>query len=86
MEQKNNTGAIFKNDYKKSETHPDYKGKALIDGVEKEIALWLNESKTGVKYFSAAFSKPYQAEVEAGGNEDAKTNIREGLKQDDLPF
>lgn len=86
MEQKNNTGAIFKNDYKKTESHPDYKGKALIDGVEKEVALWLNESKSGTKYFSAKFSKPYQAEVEAGGNEDAKTNIREGLKQDDLPF
>ena len=90
MEQKNNTGAIFKNNYKKTDSQPDYKGKALIDGVEKEVALWLNESKNGVKYFSAAFSKPYQAEVEAGGdedkNEDAKTNIREGLKQDDLPF
>jgi len=90
MEQKNNTGAIFKNNYKKTDSQPDYKGKAVIDGVEKEVALWLNESKNGVKYFSAAFSKPYQAEVEAGGdedkNEDAKTNIREGLKQDDLPF
>ena len=35
MEQKNNTGAIFKNDYKKTETQPDYKGKALIDGCRK---------------------------------------------------
>ena len=51
MEQKNNTGAIFKNDYKKTETQPDYKGKAVIEnnGVEKEVALWLNESKSGVK-------------------------------------
>ena len=29
MEQKNNTGAIFKNDYKKTEAQPDYKGKAV---------------------------------------------------------
>ena len=85
MEQKDNTGAIFKNDYKKTETQPDYKGKCMVDGKEKEIALWLNESKTGTKYFSVKFAKPYKAE-EAGGNEDAKTNIREGLKQDDLPF
>ena len=86
MEQKNNTGAIFKNNYKKTDSQPDYKGKALIDGVEKEVALWLNESKNGVKYFSAAFSKPYQAEVEAGGNEDAKYDAKMSEGADDLPF
>jgi hypothetical protein len=86
MEQKNNTGAIFKNNYKKTDSQPDYKGKALIDGVEKEIALWLNESKSGVKYFSATFSKPYQAEVEAGGNEDAKYDAKMSEGADDLPF
>ena len=81
MEQKNNTGAIFKNNYKKTDSQPDYKGKAVIDGVEKEVALWLKESKNGVKYFSAAFSKPYQAEVEAGGDEPIKKT-----SSDDLPF
>ena len=81
MEQKNNTGAIFKNNYKKTDSQPDYKGKAVIDGVEKEVALWLNESKNGVKYFSAAFSKPYQAEVAAGGDEPIKKT-----SSDDLPF
>ena len=50
MEQKNNTGAIFKNNYKKTDSQPDYKGKAVIDGVEKEVALWLTESKNGVKW------------------------------------
>ena len=87
MEQKNNTGAIFKNDYKKTEAQPDYKGKALIDGVEKEIALWVNESKNGKKYFSAAFSAPYQAEVEQGGI-DADNKAKEATRSqsDDLPF
>jgi hypothetical protein len=27
METRNNTGAIFKNDNKKADNHPDYKGK-----------------------------------------------------------
>ena len=87
MEQKNNTGAIFKNDYKKTEAQPDYKGKALIDGKEKEIALWINESKNGKKYFSAAFSAPYQAEVEQGGI-DADNKAKEAMRSqsDDLPF
>ena len=55
MEQKNNTGAIIKNDYKKTEQHPDYKGKAMIDGKAKDVAVWLNESKNGTKYFSSKF-------------------------------
>jgi len=87
MEQKNNTGAIFKNDYKKTDSQPDYKGKALIDGVEKEVALWVNESKNGTKYFSAKFSAPYQAEVEQGGTQ-ADNKAKEAMRStsDDLPF
>ena len=33
FEQKPNTGSLFKNDRKESDTHPDYKGSALIDGL-----------------------------------------------------
>jgi len=80
MEQKDNTGAIFKNDYKEKETQPDYKGKAMVDGKEKEVALWLNESKNGKKYFSVKFSEPYQAEVEAGHGHKPKD------EKDDMPF
>ena len=80
MEQKDNTGAIFKNDYKKTDSQPDYKGKCLVDGKEKEVAMWLNQSKAGKKYFSVKFSLPYQAEVEQGG-ELPKQEI-----ENDLPF
>ena len=59
MEQKNNTGAIFKNDYKKTEQHPDYKGKAMIDNKAKDVAVWLNESQNGKKYFSIKFFRHY---------------------------
>ena len=62
MEQKQNTGAIFKNNKKEKETHPDYRGKINVDGVEKEIALWVNTSKNGLQYFSASISEPYVAE------------------------
>ena len=82
MEQKNNTGAIFKNDYKKTEQHPDYKGKAMIDGKAKDVAVWLNESQNGKKYFSIKFSEPYK-EAEA-----SKQDMPQYLpnKLDDLPF
>ena len=62
METKQNTGAIFKNVKKEKETHPDYRGKINVDGVEKEIALWVNTSKNGLQYFSASISEPYVVE------------------------
>ena len=59
METKNNTGAIFKNDKKTAETQPDYKGKVNVNGADMEVALWVKESKAGMKYFSATFQEPY---------------------------
>lgn len=60
MEQKNNTGAIFKNDKKTAENQPDYRGKMMVDGKEWEISLWVRESQaSGLKYFSAAIKEPY---------------------------
>jgi uncharacterized protein (DUF736 family) len=82
MEQKNNTGAIFKNDYKKTEQHPDYKGKAMIDGNAKDVSAWLNESKNGTKYLSIKFSEPWAAEAEA---EYPKQNLQD-LPDSGLPF
>lgn len=57
---KENTGAIFKNNKKTSVKHPDYRGTVNVEGKEFEIALWLKESQKGTKYFSVALSEPYQ--------------------------
>jgi uncharacterized protein (DUF736 family) len=56
MQYDNNlTGALFKNDRKESETHPDYKGSCEINGTEYWISSWLNESAKGKKYLSLKF-------------------------------
>lgn len=60
METKINGGIVFKNTNKKAEAHPDYKGTINVDGVEKEIALWIKQSSKGTNYFSVSISKPYQ--------------------------
>lgn len=52
-EQKEGSGAIFKNDKKGNEKAPDYKGSVFINGVETEIALWLREGQKG-KFFSVS--------------------------------
>ena len=80
METKNNTGAIFKNDKKTAENQPDYKGKVVVNGKEMEVALWLKESKSGMKYFSATFQEPYVKPVLSA------SAVPFALDDDDLPF
>ncbi len=50
MEQKDNTGALFANDKKTAENHPDYNGKCMVDGKMKDLAAWVKTSKSGQKY------------------------------------
>ena len=50
-----NTGALFKNDKKESNTQPDYKGSVNINGVEFWQSAWIKTSKTGVKFISQSF-------------------------------
>ena len=57
MEQKDNNGALFKNDEKKTDKHPDYSGQALINGVEMWVSGWIKESKKGTKFMSLAFNR-----------------------------
>ena len=75
-EQKDNTGSFFKNDKKEKEIQPDYKGKCIVDGVEKQMAAWLRESKNGVKYMSVKFSEPYNKDGGSGS----------GNQSSDAPF
>jgi len=75
MENKPNSGAIFKNDKKTSANQPDYKGKVNVNGKEMEIALWVKTSSAGNSYFSASFSEPYVA-----------PQTQPVVSNDDLPF
>lgn len=50
-ERRNGDTAVFKNKEKTGQ-QPDYKGNALIDGKEYEIAYWIKESQNGEKFFS----------------------------------
>jgi hypothetical protein len=62
-EQRNNTASMFKNDRKKSETHADWQGTALIDGREYYLNAWTKSGKNG-DFYSLTFKekgapKPY---------------------------
>lgn len=80
FEQKDNSGALFRNDRRERETQPEFTGKGLIDGVEHYISAWVKEGKGG-KFFSLAFTPVDQAR--SGGNSRNSQNSRDS---GDIPF
>jgi hypothetical protein len=62
MENKVNTGVLFKNDKKTSPNQPDYRGKGNSFGKEVEIAAWIKQGKNG-SFLSLSFSEPYVVPV-----------------------
>lgn len=57
MEQKDNSGVLFRNTNKKTDKHPDYTGECKVDGTDYRLSAWVNTSKTGSSYMSVAFTK-----------------------------
>lgn len=77
------SGAIFNNDRKEKDTHPDRTGTCTIGGVDYWISGWLKK-KDGRPYLSLAF-KPKEAKVE----KPAPTKPADkGMAnfEDDIPF
>ena len=87
MEQKINTGTIFKNDKKTADNQPDYRGKINVEGKELEISLWVKTAQSGVKYMSAAIKEPWVAPAPVLQNTSDKIkSVADELFEDDLPF
>lgn len=68
-EMKDGEVSIFKNDKGDNPKRPDWTGKAIVNGEEMRISLWVREPKAGGdKYLSgeisSAASKVSQGEIE----------------------
>ncbi len=85
-EQKDNSGAMFVNDKKESETHPDRKGSALIDGKEYWVSGWVNTSKTGTKYMSLKFSAKDEAQQQGMAQAQKAVQPKTAEFDEDIPF
>ena len=68
-DQHDNSGSLFRNQEKNSDKHPDYTGRAKVDGVEYWISAWIKQAQNGSKYMSIAF-KPKQATKAAKAREE----------------
>ena len=69
----NMKGGLWNNKEKKTESHPDLKGKITINNELFYVSAWLKTTTEGKKWFSLAVSEP-QNKTEAP------------KKEDDFPF
>ncbi len=58
-EQKDGSGALFKNDKGDNPKRPDYRGDCALNGVQYEIAAWIKDGRNG-KFMSLSI-KPKEA-------------------------
>ena len=92
MEQKNNSGSLYKN-RKEKPTQPDYNGTATIDGKQYRMSGWVNKSKAGTNYLRVLFTEQQPQDLNATAGQ-AKMPIQPQNSQqnidsvilDDLPF
>ena len=86
-EQKDNSGAMFVNDRKERDSHPDRRGEAMIDGKMYWVSGWIKEGKKG-KWMSLAFKPKDQPQRSTPDQraERAAAAARGNLDDSDIPF
>lgn len=57
FENKDLTGALFKNEYKQKDSQPDVSGTCRIGGIDYKVAGWNKTTKGGVRMVSLAFTE-----------------------------
>ena len=91
METKKGTGALFRNNRKTSEKHPDWSGNIVTpNGEEFTLSVWMRTSSKGTEYMSVAVAEPYKKPESTNGSKPiSKPMVNSsdlGQKDDDLPF
>lgn len=86
--QKDMEGALFKNEKKESDKHPDYTGSVTIKGDKFNLAAWITVSKTsGKKYMNLKLTpwgqKSTKQPAQASGGQSGQD---EPFVDDEIPF
>lgn len=66
VEIKDGEMVLWPNDRRTQEKHPDYQGKARVDGVEKYVVLWVNTDRNGRTYLKGKLEVPRDQQPVSG--------------------
>jgi hypothetical protein len=92
FEQKNNRGALWKNENKRSENHPDFKGTIVVDGKHYWFSGWKRrpDANPASPALSVAVTlKEMQPQAQATADQYAAATGAQEPQQgfdDDIPF
>ena len=78
-----NSGALFVNDKKTQENHPNMRGTLNVEGVEYWVSAWTKTSKSGMRFQSLALTRKEQ---QAAPQRQAAPQQAPADFDDDLPF
>lgn len=76
-----NSGALFKNDKKESDNHPDYRGSINVAGTEYWLSAWLKKSKAGQTFMSLSVKHKDDAPAKPAARKPVPVDV-----DSDLPF
>lgn len=89
-----NRGALFKNDRKESDSHPDLSGNINIDGKEYWLSGWYKKTETGAFKVLSLSVKPKEQRQQSGARAqqakkqafDPPADPGEFIDDDNFPF
>jgi hypothetical protein len=84
FEQRDNSGALFKNERKAAPTHADYTGTIMVAGVTYWLNAWVKDGQKG-KFFSIAV-KPKEEVRQEAQRKPAPTGAGRDPLDDEIPF
>lgn len=83
-QQRDNSGVCFRNDKREKDTHPNYRGNCMVDGVEYWMDSWIKEGAKG-KFLTFSFKRK-DASQSQSSNRQSKPSFHDDLNDELPPF
>ena len=92
-EKRDNSGVLFKNQYKERPTQPDMTGKVIIEGRQFRISAWDKFTEAGNPFLSLAFTSEEdfqkfkdERKQHVENSPNSLDNQLPEIGEDDIPF